>query len=104
MPLSDSVLEFVFSFLLEGEDADLRLVALPACRLLQVRRLRGFDHVNLRVCRMGLEWALRQKAFSESVCDYYRLELRRLRSASLQALEPSRLRIAPLRAEVVWNV
>ena len=92
MPLSDSILEFVFSFLLEDGEEDLRLVALPVCRLLQTRRLRGFDHVNLRVCRMGLEWALRQKAFSESVCDFYRLEMRRLRSVPLR------------RAELVWNV
>ena len=91
MPLPDSVLEFVFSFLLEGAGAaELRLVARPACRLLQVRRLRGFDHVVLRVCRMGLEWAMRQRAFSESVCNYYRRELLRLRS--------------PAREAVVWHV
>ena len=90
MPLPDSVLDLVFPFLLEVGDEDLRLVALPVCRLLQTRRMRGFDDVVLRVCRMGLRWALRQKAFSESVCDFYRLELRRLRR--------------PLRAEVVWDV
>ena len=64
MPLSDPILELVFSFLLEGE-GELRLVGRPACRLLQARRMRGFDHVALRVSRMGLEWAMRERAFFE---------------------------------------
>ena len=92
MPLPDSVLELVFPFLLEVGDEDPRQVALPVCRLLQTRRMRGFDDVVLRVCRMGLRWALRQKAFAESVNDFYRLEMRRLRSVPLR------------RAELVWNV
>ena len=94
MPLCDRTLELVFSFLLEecGE-TELQLVARPACRFLQARLMRGFDHVALRVCRLGLQWAMRQKAFSESVCNYYRLELRRLQRrdepASFEVLEPS---------------
>jgi hypothetical protein len=92
MSLSDSVLELVFPSLLEVGDEDPRQVALPVCRLLQARRMRGFDDVVLRVCRMGLRWALRQKAFAESVNDYYRLEMRRLIPVSIR------------RTELVWNV
>ena len=66
MPLSDQALELVFSILLkEKGEKELRLVARPACRLLQARRMRGFDHVALRVCRMGLEWAMKERAFFE---------------------------------------
>ena len=90
--LPDSVLDLVFPFLLEAGEEDLRLVALPVCRLLQTRRMRGFDDVVLRVCRMGLKWALRQKAFAESVNDHYRRELRRLVPVSVR------------RMELVWNV
>jgi hypothetical protein len=93
MPLPDSILELVFPYLLEvGDEADSRHVALPVCRLLQTRRMRGFDYVILRVCRMGLRWALREKAFAESVNDYYRLEMRRLVPVSIRRLEN------------VWNV
>jgi hypothetical protein len=92
MSLSDSILELVFPSLLEVGDEDLRLVALPICRLLQTRRMRGFDDVVLRVCRMGLKWALRQRAFAESVNDHYRQELRRLIPVSVR------------RMELVWNV
>ena len=60
---------------------------------------------------MGLQWAMRQRAFSESVCNYYRLELRRLQlrngPASFEVLEPSpwlpRLRRRDELA-FVWNV
>ena len=91
--LPDAILELVFPYLLEvGDEVDPRQVALPVCRLLQTHRMRGFDDVILRVCRMGLRWALRQKAFAESVNDFYRLEMRRLRSVPLR------------RTELVWNV
>ena len=65
MPLSDQVLELVFAFLLEKgggkTDRDLQLAALPACRLLQTRRTRGFEHVKQELLRRGLKWALEAK-------------------------------------------
>ena len=64
--LSDQVLEMVFSFLEQGDgraDADLQLAAQPTCRLLQTRRMHGFDHVKLAVCRKGLQWAMRAQEF-----------------------------------------
>jgi hypothetical protein len=109
MPLTDPALELVFSFLLE-EKGELRLVARPACRLLQARRMRGFDHVALRVSRMGLEWAMKERAFFERTCNHYHLELRRLQ---LRMQRADRFRNEPLSMrdpfelledEVVWYV
>ena len=65
--LSDQVLETVFAFLRgQGDgrtDEDLQLAAQPVCRLLQTRRMHGFDHVKLDVCRKGLQWAMRAQEF-----------------------------------------
>ena len=66
MPLNDQVLEILFSFLFEGKGRtkyDLQLAAVPVCRLLQTRRLRGFETVKMEVFRMGLGWAMRAKQF-----------------------------------------
>ena len=65
--LSDQVLETVFAFL-RGQgsgrtDEDLQLASQPICRLLQTRRMHGFDHVKLAVCRRGLDWAMRAQEF-----------------------------------------
>ena len=60
----DQVLELVFSFLLEeGEKTkeDPQRTLLPACQLLQTRRMHGFDHVRLEVCQRGLRWALKSR-------------------------------------------
>ena len=69
MPLSDNVLELVFSFLLDKKDGDpnrkLRYAAQPVCRLLQTRRMRGFEHVEEELLRRGLKWALEAKEFWE---------------------------------------
>ena len=56
MPLPDEALELILHFLLaeKGAGGELKLVAQPVCRLLQTRRLRGFEWVTLEVCRMGL--------------------------------------------------
>jgi hypothetical protein len=66
---SDNVLELVFSFLLDGDEGrtnrDLQLAAQPACRLLQTRRMRGFEHVKLELHRKGLKWALKAKEYWE---------------------------------------
>ena len=65
MPLSDNVLELVFPFLLDKKEGDangkLRYDARPACRLLQTRRMRGFEHVRQELLRRGLNWALEAK-------------------------------------------
>ena len=67
MSLSDQVLDLVLSFLFERKDGktdgDLRLAALPVYKLLQTRRMRGFDHVKLELCRKGLQWAMRAKEY-----------------------------------------
>ena len=64
----DEVLELVFSFLLvEGENTkeDPQRTSLPVCLLLQTRRMHGFDHVKLAVCRRGLDWAMRTQDFGK---------------------------------------
>ena len=62
MPPSDNVLELVFSFLLETKPGDtsldLRCAARPTCRMLETRRMRGFEHVRQELLRRGLKWAL----------------------------------------------
>ena len=66
MPLNDQVLEVLFSFLLEGKgktDYDLQRASVPVCRLLQTRRLRGFETAKLEVMRRGLGWAMRAQRF-----------------------------------------
>ena len=111
MPLSDQVLELVFSFLLEGKgrtERDLQLAAMPACRLLQTRRMRGFDHVTLEVCRMGLGWAMRGRTFFLRATKHYTAELDRL-ERRLQRMDPARYetgrdQIAMLEDEYTWYV
>ena len=65
MPPPDQVLELVFAFLLDKKEGDanrkLRYAAQPACRLLQTRRMRGFEHVKQELLRRGLRWALEAK-------------------------------------------
>ena len=81
MPLSDEALELIFSFLLEKKGAterDLQLAAQPVCRLLQTRRMRGFEHVTLEVCRMGLGWAMRGRTSFERAVRHLASELSRL--------------------------
>ena len=65
--LSDQILELAFAFLREQgggkTDGDLQLAALPTCKLLETRRMRGFDHVKLELCRKGLIWAMRAQEY-----------------------------------------
>ena len=65
--LSDQVLELVFAFLREHgggkTDEDLQLAALPVCKLLETRRMHGFDYVKLEVCRKDLQWAMRAQEY-----------------------------------------
>ena len=65
MPLTDNVLELVFSFLLDSKPSnpndDRFDVARPTCRLLATRRARGFEHVKMELLKRGLEWALYTK-------------------------------------------
>ena len=114
MPLPDEVLELLFSFLLEKRGRtglELQLAAQPVCRLLQTRRMRGFEHVTLEVCRRGLGWAMGGRTFFEQAARQLTSELRRRESrnrpAPFEALEPSpwlprlRRRDEPV---LVWNV
>ena len=103
MPLSDEALELIFSFLLGkkgGAEGASRLAARPVCRLLQTRRMRGFAHVTLEVCRLGLNWAVGERAYLKRVNDQYQRELRRLALRLPQRED----RFAMLEDELVWYV
>ena len=64
MPLTDSILEIVLSYLLDSPSAMIEnrvYVARPVCRLLATRRTRGFEHVKMELLRLGLRWAMAAK-------------------------------------------
>ena len=64
-PLTDNVLELVFSFMLDSKPSDPNhdwfYIVRPAYRLLATRRVRGFEHVKMELLRRGLKWALHTK-------------------------------------------
>ena len=51
--------------------------------------MRGFDHVTLEVCRMGLGWAMRGRTLFKRAANHYNAELIRL-ERRVQRMDPLR--------------
>jgi len=108
MAPSDQVLELVFSFLLEkGKAGQEQLVARPACRLLQARRARGFEHVKQELLRRGLKWALETKLFWERRARRLEVELQEsehwVQTYRNVRWEADRLRLTAAHGEWTFN-
>ena len=111
MPLTDSVLEILFSFLLEPNPSGSRdtwLVARPVSRLLTTRRTGGFEHVKMVLLKRGLRWAMDVKdVWVRRAClAEERLKIEKEWMSAYRNLhwEADRARINAIRGVGTWDV